>query len=210
MAEYMEDFTSGRIDSNLDALESLHQRYGWIPGRAHIRPRPEDLERKYFFLLQVEQNFASYADSVLISTFGLNPVDENSMPLTADDSALYAEREPRIAFIDVPFPYQVQSETHHSCIWYTMHHLRNKLQEGDSLYKDHHKLFSDDQINKDILESLLKRHPEARPSDFQFAWFVVFIPMRKLIILHICVILRSILVSDLLKSHQVSQSKTDC
>lgn len=163
------NFTSGRISSDLADLDQLHAQHGWLPGSSQVRPRPEDIERKHIFLENVYQTYATFADSILITVFELD-VHETDEGLAAKDTDLYAEEKARVSFVNVPFPYQVRDGTNHSCIWYTMHHLKRDVAEGDSVYEYFLRLLTDETINSDIRQLLIQRHPEVSPASLQFAW----------------------------------------
>ena len=64
----------GRISSDLDALQEMHDTRGWLPGRDDIRPCPDILARKWAFMDMQTETYTSFIDAVLIMVFGVEGV----------------------------------------------------------------------------------------------------------------------------------------
>ena len=158
-----------KISSNLESMEELHLKHGWIPGSASIRPDPTTIDRKANYMANLLMRYATLQDVVLHRFFGLKTALQGNWTqsrMYVPESEIVAARfaasvnSPRHAFRLVPnlFPYQVPTGTHHSVIWFLM--------DGTS-----HVSPSDDEINASIEEGLRAQLQGSDQQHFSFVWY---------------------------------------
>ena len=105
-------FRSGRISSDLDALDALHARTGWTPGADHIRPTAVMRAQKELAIANIQSMWASNADWVYHHVFGM------AAARSADGRRVSARPEVRrLVLATQPFPYELPSGTRHAVLW---------------------------------------------------------------------------------------------
>ena len=94
-----------RISSDLDTMQSLHEAYGWVPGRENIRPSAATLQRKQETMARNGHEF---------------DVDEWSHDMfgVSWSQALAGNAVKKYHFVPNPFPYDIPRGTHHSVLWF--------------------------------------------------------------------------------------------
>ena len=60
------------ISSDLEDLETLHLRLGWTPGKLHIRPTEEIIEKKKVWGKEVLSKWVSIDNFIYHDVFNLN------------------------------------------------------------------------------------------------------------------------------------------
>ena len=60
-----------RVNEDAEELQLLHEVYGWVPGKAHVRPTPEVRAQKELLLANLSSMWASAADWVFHHVFEL-------------------------------------------------------------------------------------------------------------------------------------------
>ena len=146
-----------KINTDIDALNELNKKYGWIPGGNNVRPSPVTLEQKIKDMDNIELFYASKRDYLLENIFQLNteinadgkcfvksiPVDFNQY-----DSQLLENK----------YPYEVPENTKHFILWYPLF--------------SRHKRITDKVITSDITRHIITTHGENRNTHPQFVWYI--------------------------------------
>lgn len=102
----------GRVDSDLENLQLLHEVYGWPPGGAHVRPSPTVRAQKDILLRNLSSMWASSADWVFHHVF--------AMPTKRGADGKRTAKHPapgETVFARNPFPYDVPRATEHWVFW---------------------------------------------------------------------------------------------
>lgn len=60
-----------RVPADQEQLSVLHEFCSWIPGAAHIRPRPDVIDEKMQYRATVEEFYASSSDAIFDLVFEL-------------------------------------------------------------------------------------------------------------------------------------------
>eukprot|EP01094_Clydonella_sp_ATCC50884_P019980 TRINITY_DN4026_c0_g1_i1.p1 TRINITY_DN4026_c0_g1~~TRINITY_DN4026_c0_g1_i1.p1 ORF type:complete len:169 (-),score=51.18 TRINITY_DN4026_c0_g1_i1:311-817(-) len=139
-----------RIDSDVENLERVHQETGWTPGRAHIRPTPEGVERKVSFLEVLLREYEDESDFILSDVFGVATEAGESGRKRADRAVLVGSNAKHL--VPNHFPYATPPGTHHFVLWY-------------AVGREH---LTDLQINKDVIALLKQRLSHDR---FDVVWY---------------------------------------
>ena len=101
-----------RVNSDAEELQLLHEVYGWVPGKAHVRPTPEVRAQKELLLSNLGSMWASAADWVFHHVF------ETATKRGADGKRTASRPDPgRTVFKPNPFPYSVPDGTEHWVFW---------------------------------------------------------------------------------------------
>lgn len=140
----------GKISSDVDHLEILHQTYPWLPGAESIRPDPQTRQKKLDFSKSIEENWCSFEDFFLYYVFG------KSFLLDSDVGKKYVlenDVEKRQVFKANDFRYDV-GNGEHWVLWY-----------GSRV-----NLRTDDEITHDIEIQLAMMLGATVP--FQFGWYI--------------------------------------
>jgi hypothetical protein len=90
----------------------LHEVYGWVPGKDHVRPTPETRAQKELLLSNLDSMWASHADWVFHHVFGTatkrGPTGKRSAARPHPGSTCFAPN---------PFPYAAPEGTQHCVFW---------------------------------------------------------------------------------------------
>lgn len=100
------------MSSDVEELQLLHEVYGWVPGRDHVRPSPAVRAQKELLLNNLEAMWASPADWVFHHVFGA--------PTTRNASGRREAERPAAGitvFRANPYPYDVPPGTAHWVFW---------------------------------------------------------------------------------------------
>ena len=145
-------FVSGRVSSHTTELQRLHDTYGWMIGREHIRPVETVMTWKKEALRKALVEYVTYADSILVDLFGCTSELVGSRRMA---SPFGKEEINRYVFVPSMFPYQVPQGTFHYIIWYLI---------ACGTDKD----ITEDQVNQNICTELCKLFPNR---EFEFGWY---------------------------------------
>eukprot|EP00640_Fibrocapsa_japonica_P002645 CAMPEP_0113936654 /NCGR_PEP_ID=MMETSP1339-20121228/3506_1 /TAXON_ID=94617 /ORGANISM="Fibrocapsa japonica" /LENGTH=249 /DNA_ID=CAMNT_0000939185 /DNA_START=1 /DNA_END=750 /DNA_ORIENTATION=- /assembly_acc=CAM_ASM_000762 len=138
-----------RIPSDIDILASLNEQYGWLPGREHIRPTPETLDRKILQMENVEKFYLSVDDYIWDVVFN-EPTQMTHCGKLYRESGSCCEEEKKV-FAPNEFPYKLPAGTEHWLMWYSY------FPSG-----------GDGEITQDIRKALQDR---LQHSNFEFVWY---------------------------------------
>lgn len=101
-----------RVGSDVEELQLLHEVYGWVPGRDHVRPRQEVRAQKELLLINLESMWVSASDWVFHHVFGAatkrGPDGKRSASRPQPGSTVFKPN---------PYPYDVPSGTEHWVYW---------------------------------------------------------------------------------------------
>lgn len=164
-----------KISSNLDAMQELNDKHGWIPGSTSIRPTPATLEKKRNYITNMLTRYGSLQDFVLHRFFGLKHElqgDWNNSRMRVSDAVISSarlaamEKSNRHEFRLLPntFSYQVPQGTNHYVIWF----LLNGNESVDPVTLSP---ITDDEINSSIEEGLRKQLGPTNDT-FSFVWYL--------------------------------------
>ena len=84
-----------KISSDVDSMDKLHLKYGWIPGSESIRPDPTVIEKKKNYITNMLERYVSLQDFVLHRIFRLKPIvqgDWNKSRLHVPDAEISSVR----------------------------------------------------------------------------------------------------------------------
>ena len=135
-----------KISSDLDILDILNKKYNWIPGSNNIRPTEELILKKENDLAIASNFYESLTDYMYDLIFNF-PTHLNS----------YGKLKVRIpntiikVFRENDYPYILPDNTFHYVMW----------------YNTKEKIFSDELINKDIYNEILKLNLKS----FEYVWY---------------------------------------
>ena len=101
-----------KVPSDLASLQKLHERTGWTPGAAHVRPDPATRAQKELLIANLEQMWACHADWVFSQIFGTATRRDASGRRTAERPAHGC-----MVFAPQPFPYAVPEGVQHYVLW---------------------------------------------------------------------------------------------
>mmetsp|Transcript_13506 Transcript_13506/g.30275 ORF Transcript_13506/g.30275 Transcript_13506/m.30275 type:complete len:236 (-) Transcript_13506:142-849(-) len=164
-------YIRGRVSSDIDVLQALHDRYPWVPGRQSIRPSPWTLEFKIDEMKEIQQSYKSIEDYILITVFGV-PARKSKL-LSPCTHSLWLQNSPhrvgtvakleaitslistRNKFMPNKFGYEVPKGCNHYVLWYSQ--KRGNFEH-----------LSDDEISNDIQSNLEKKLGHR---NFQFIWY---------------------------------------
>ena len=132
------------IDSDLVALDRLHETYKWIPNSNRIRPSEAKLAQKRAKLAEIEANWVNFTDYIRFSVFGepyIDVIDRRSGQPKKAMATPFVEYPGTIRKVFVPneFPYDLM-EGHHWCLWYnalTQPHEATITMEIQQLLQEH-------------------------------------------------------------------------
>ncbi|KAH3732039.1 hypothetical protein Pelo_17126 [Pelomyxa schiedti] len=147
------------VSNDTEELQRLHEVVGWTPGREHVRPLPENKQRKAEYMANVLSQYASPGDYVLSTVFGFAPVEVPVERPTGEQifpMMLHVPNEhlPRKKIFDRNmWSYQLPEGTRHFLMWYTWGPADGLTQE---------------EITRDIHQALSIR---VRHGDFEFIWY---------------------------------------
>ena len=110
------------IDSDLAALDRLHESYKWIPNSHRIRPSEIKLAQKRAKLADIQANWVNFTDYIRSTVFGESHIDviDSRTGQTKKAMATPLVDNPgtiRKVFAPNEFPYDL-IEGHHWCLWY--------------------------------------------------------------------------------------------
>ena len=137
-----------RISPEIDNLNILNRRLGWIPSGDQIRPSQVVVDKKEQDSIKFDKFYYSIKDQILIRYFKFpSKINRNTSRI---ESKILLEKIREKRFLKNEYAYNVPCETNHYVMWYT--------------YQD----ISDDNINLDIENSLyeLLKHRY-----FEFVWY---------------------------------------
>jgi len=164
-----------KISSNVDTMEELHIKYGWIPGRVSIRPNDELKEKKNNYITNILMRYVSLQDLVLHRFFGLKSEiqgDWTTSKMHVSDTEISSARIAAMknsnlhAFRFLPnmFSYQVPVGTNHYVIWFL-------LNGNENIDPTTHSPLTDSEINSSIEEAIrLLLGPTN--DKFSFVWYL--------------------------------------
>lgn len=106
----------GRMPCDADAMQSLHEHTGWTPGAAHVRPDASMLVQKEVFCANLAQQWASPADWVFHTVFGMEAARQGGLRTAA--------RPPPglVRLVPQQFPYSLPAGTVHLVLWCSSPH----------------------------------------------------------------------------------------
>jgi hypothetical protein len=136
----------GKISSDLDDLDALHEKFPFLPSRETIRPTPNIMEMKWQKCMEIASTWASFKDYTLHRVFGV-PFHFRGERFEAVSDIVCG----RAVFQQNEFPYATGAE--HAVMWYG-----SAVQERTS-----------DEISHDI-ETTLRNQLES--DAFDFGWYV--------------------------------------
>eukprot|EP00808_Paulinella_micropora_P024906 g73161.t1 len=145
-----------QVPSAVDALQQLHDKHPWLPGKEHVRPLPAIKLWKQQFASSLRQQYASETDYVLATIFGFAPelksvrvqtgldqTDKSRMAKAQEvTQTLYMVPRERLAerktyrLVRNSFPYQMPEGTRHYIMWYTWIPTAKEITQdiGEALY----------------------------------------------------------------------------
>lgn len=164
-----------KISTNLESMQELHVKHGWIPGAESIRPNAALIEKKHNYITNMLTRYGTLQDFFLHRVFGLKPTVQgnwqNSKMHVAETEIAAAraaalEKSNRHAYRFIPnlFSYQVPVGTNHYVIWF----LLNGNETHDPVTNAP---VTDDEINTSIEEALRKLLGPTNDK-FSFAWYL--------------------------------------
>jgi len=135
-----------QVSSDVNSLDKLNEIYNWIPNKDCIRPSDKDIEKKSLFFDNIKNFYESDKDYVLVDIFGFSSIinDNGKLKVIEDNIEDKYIFEPNI------FPYNLPYNTKHYVLWYSIN-----------------KNISEDRINSDINESIIK----VGSNNFDFVWY---------------------------------------
>jgi len=135
-----------KISPDLEVLESLHQKYGWVPGPDNIRPSKELVLKKEIDLQNADNFYVSMKDYMYDLVFNF-PTQLNS------DGKLIAiiPKEMIKIFRENDYPYILPENTYHFIMW----------------YNTDKKMVLDEEINQDIDNGIRK----ITDNQYSFVWY---------------------------------------
>jgi hypothetical protein len=137
-----------KILANNDTLDTLSNKYSWIPSSKQIRPLPEILEKKENDNISFKIFYDSIIDQILIRYFKIRgTINKKSNKMK---SKLLLKDLRMKVFLENEYPYELHCNTNHYVMWYT--------------YRD----IPDDEISRDIYNSLKKILDDKQ---FEFVWY---------------------------------------
>jgi hypothetical protein len=163
-----------KISSNIDVMQELHVKYGWIPGRENIRPHTETIEKKTNYIENMLKRYETIQDMFLHSVFGLKTetkgdwlqskmfVSQQEIDV-ARQKALTNGKKHEFRFIPNRFPYQLPVGTNHYVIWFL-------LDGNEKIDAASHSNLSDNEINA-CIEQAIGQLLGANNTRFSFVWY---------------------------------------
>lgn len=100
-----------RISCDAEDMQRLHERTGWTPAAAHVRPDTVTLVQKEVFLASLAQQWASPGDWVFHRIF-----DSEAMRCEGLRTAV-RPRPGLVRLVSQPFPYTLPAATQHLVLW---------------------------------------------------------------------------------------------
>jgi hypothetical protein len=164
-----------KISSNVDTMQELHTKYGWIPGCESIRPNAAIKEKKHNYITNMLIRYVSLQDFVLHRFFGLKTItqgDWSNSRMHVSDTEISSARinatkngnRHEFRFLPNLFSYQVPVGTNHYVIWF----LLNGNKTIDPIT---HSPLTDDEINSSI-EQALRQLLGPTNETFSFVWYL--------------------------------------
>jgi len=100
-----------RIPCQVQEMQKLHEATGWTPGAEHVRPNPQTLAQKEFFLQNLARMWATPADWVFCNVF--------DMPVCVGPGLRTAKRPAGglTKLMPQPFPYSLPDDVLHFVLW---------------------------------------------------------------------------------------------
>lgn len=135
-----------QVSSDVNSLDKLNEIYNWIPNKDCIRPSDKDIEKKSLFFENIKNFYESDKDYVLVDIFGFSSIINDSGKLKVIEDNI----EDKYIFEPNIFPYNLPYKTKHYVLWYSIN-----------------KNISEDRINSDINESIIK----VGSNNFDFVWY---------------------------------------
>ena len=163
-----------KISSNLDSLEQMHIKHGWIPGSESVRPSTDIIEKKKNYISNILNRYVNLQDLVLHRFFGLKTVvqgDWNNSRLHVTDKEISSARltaaknrnTHEFRFVPNLFSYQVPVGTNHYVIWFL-------LNGNETIDPTTNSPITDDEINSNI-EEALRQLLGPTNDKFSFVWY---------------------------------------
>ena len=144
----MNGFLNCRVSSDVEELEKLRVLHPWLPGREHVRPPPEQKQRKLEYFSHIRDRYVSEADYALQTVFGFAPEDD---PVTGKLKVVVDPKMARTRRFDRNlFPYALPEGSKHWTMWYMPDQP------------------SDEEVSRDIAHDIGLR---TGGSKFEFAWY---------------------------------------
>jgi len=164
-----------KISPNLDTMQELHIKYGWIPGCESIRPNADLKEKKNNYITNMLMRYGSLQDFVLHRFFGLKPEvqgDWNTSKMHVSDTEISSARiaamknsnHHAFRFLPNMFSYQVPVGTNHYVIWFL-------LNGNENIDPTTHSPLTDNEINSSIEEALRSLLGPTNDK-FSFVWYL--------------------------------------
>lgn len=136
----------GKVSSNVDSLNILHEKYDWIPGKNDIRPSKNIIKMKIKLFNLINNNYNSIKDYILEVIFNY------STEIIDNKKSVISTLKPHKKFIINKFPYNVTGN--HYIMWYLMYDINT---------------LSDDIITFDIYNNIYQM---LKNNNFNFVWFI--------------------------------------
>ena len=175
-----------RISSNLQDLDIMHEKYGWIPNSMQIRPSTETLLRKSKYFAEIITQYATERDFLLHTIFDMPAKATAAEKLEVVHPPHFVLR-PHSLRRTKPnmFPYDVPDKTLHFVHWIYPHFGMIEVSDGKLV------LLDENETNKTIKNQL--QYYFGPRTHFEFVWDVnpkMSLPHEKTGILHVHVFAR--------------------
>ena len=176
---------NGKIDSNVEVLNTLNEKYKWIPSGNNIRPLPDVKNKKIEDMNNVGAFYVSMRDYLVETIFNIQPEINTDGKCFIKDLPEKLNNLFESKLLLNKYPYDVPDNTKHYILWYPML-LRNETLSDEKITMDikRHLMNNnilqnndnntiiinnnqDHQENRDIL--ILNNHDN---EDIEFVWYV--------------------------------------
>ena len=145
-----------KIKCDPRSLDELYERTKWTPSSRHIRPTPENIEKKEHLMNQIKIFYASFKDYIHESIFNFQMTVNDQGEL---ESTNFGKQHEKVRLIANKFPYQLPEGTDHYVLWYS-----TEIMECQKP--------SDDEITTEIMKQLKSLCTDNNPIEVpEFVWY---------------------------------------
>lgn len=149
-----------RVNPNIDYLTLLNLTHNWIPNHQMIRPTLEVFNKKTLLNNHINNDWSSMKDYVLYSVFDQDPKINQEGKYYIDQTILNVNFE--WVFKPAQFPYNVPTNSNHYILW---------NYSNDFFTETNERFVSDEDINKIILDSIIKINENSSTDNIEFIWY---------------------------------------
>ena len=126
---------NGKIDSNVEVLNTLNEKYKWIPSGNNIRPLPDVKNKKIEDMNNVGAFYVSMRDYLVETIFNIQPEINTDGKCFIKDLPEKLNNLFESKLLLNKYPYDVPDNTKHYILWYPML-LRNETLSDEKITMD--------------------------------------------------------------------------